>query len=209
MPNGSLKISAALTTSSQVIEKILNDEIAEHMEQVVFRISSTITQLSSVLIDGALRSEPEYISLLSGELRAHFGLEEPGFVVNRIILAIVDNIQVRYVPPFEMVVEILSDDVFSILDNAGASYTSNGSVIPWLEWLLTQGDSVIISSYHIDFSKPRESSRTGSAIMLPRGSWRVPSEFSGTIEDNWITRAINKVSGNILRVIQDEFQKEF
>ena len=36
-------------------------------------------------------------------------------------------------------------------------------------------------------------------------SWKVPSEFSGTINDNWITRAIDQATPEIEKMLDGAF----
>lgn len=67
--------------------------------------------------------------------------------------------------------------------------TAKGEQIPWLEWLLTRGNEIIIADYHIKFGFAM-ASRSGGAIMAPTLEWSVPSQFAGTRDDNWITRAL-------------------
>jgi len=53
---------------------------------------------------------------------------------------------------------------------------------------------------------PNKYSRTGYAIMKPAsGSWSVPSEFAGTITDNWITRAIQTSETDINNLLRKIF----
>jgi len=38
-------------------------------------------------------------------------------------------------------------------------------------------------------------------------SWRVPSQFTGTENNNWTTRAINSVEDRVYKIIQDNIEK--
>ena len=69
--------------------------------------------------------------------------------------------------------------------------TSKGEVLPWLEWLLIRGDEIIIQGYEIEFGSFPQS-KSGEAVMVNKesGVWRVPPGVSGTIRNNWITRAV-------------------
>lgn len=76
--------------------------------------------------------------------------------------------------------------------------TEKGEILEWLDWVLTEGDRVIIADYDVEFLIGK--GRSGIAIMLPTDAvgWRVPSRFSGTIDDNWITREIKNNFGQLL-----------
>jgi hypothetical protein len=78
--------------------------------------------------------------------------------------------------------------------------------LPWLEWLLLKGNSIIVRNYNVKYGQnPR--SRSGDAIMIDStSSWRVPPEFAGTTRDNWTTRALNRVDKDINRIIQQSFE---
>jgi hypothetical protein len=66
------------------------------------------------------------------------------------------------------------------------------------------GDITIIRDYQVEI-KPG-AGRSGNSIMVSGGSWRVPPEFSGTLQNNWLTRIfvrqhriLNKLVTNVLR----------
>lgn len=63
--------------------------------------------------------------------------------------------------------------------------------LPWLQWLLKEGNKFIIIGYRYeDIVDAR--SRSGKGLMIPDDttSWRVPPEYSGTSNDNWLTRTL-------------------
>lgn len=70
-------------------------------------------------------------------------------------------------------------------------------IIPWLHWLLIAGTEARIDGYHISFGNYNtNNSRSGKAIMKINYSWVTPPEFAGTINDNFITRALENVVEN-------------
>lgn len=172
------------------------------------------------ILTSVIETSPEYISLLNGELRAQFGLEQPQQALTEIVATIIENIEVSYSGPNteslgSIVVEVLRDDYTDLIAIPDASYesvslrTGQGSVINWLEWLLLEGDRIIIAGYQINQSEERSSSRTGRAIMIKGGGWRVPPEFSGTAEHNWLSRVTDNVEGVVQQIIQDEVLDKF
>lgn len=67
--------------------------------------------------------------------------------------------------------------------------------ISWLEWLMTRGTEVINSDFYV-FYKEGEG-RSGGGFMLNKNklrsskkSFRIDPEHAGTIEDNFVTKAI-------------------
>ena len=61
------------------------------------------------------------------------------------------------------------------------------SKLNWLEWLLEKGDTPIIIGYRYSAS---DKGRTGGGIMKPGGAFRIPPQFSGTEEENFVIRAL-------------------
>jgi hypothetical protein len=82
-------------------------------------------------------------------------------------------------------------------------YSSNGYMVTWLKWLLTQGDSIVIDDYHEKKGNYLRSdrSRSGGAIMEKGGAWQVDSVYAGTEQDNWITK--------VLQIVGDRLISEF
>jgi hypothetical protein len=86
--------------------------------------------------------------------------------------------------------------------------------VDWLEWLLTRGTQVVIGDFWL-FEHARGSTRSGgSSIMrrienIPREPFRVDPNFSGTIDDNFITRAIQSQSDELLRVLGSAVNRSF
>ena len=57
-----------------------------------------------------------------------------------------------------------------------------------MDWLLNQGDRIIVVNYSYNPQLGIGRSRLGN--MVESGSFRVPPQFSGTPDDNFITRAL-------------------
>jgi hypothetical protein len=90
---------------------------------------------------------------------------------------------------------------------AELKYSSKKNALPWLEWLLLRGSVPIIKEHEIVIG-PNRRSRTGLAVMKQKDgqTWSVPKRYSGTIGDNWITRAIDSSNSEILGFIQKAIQ---
>jgi hypothetical protein len=142
-----------------------------------------------------------YDALVNGPLDAHFGLPQGSAVpkLNVIIDTLAESIKVEF-KRFSargkdinggFKVFMFHADFLDILLLPESEVNNDGEFLTWLEWLLLRGDEIIISEFGISFDHAKNS-RSGKAIMIPRSgkSWRVPTKYSGTIEDNWITRAV-------------------
>ena len=83
------------------------------------------------------------------------------------------------------------------------------SSIPWLEWLLTAGDTIIIANYGVQYGAGL--GRSGGANMVslkkaPIGPFKVNRAFSGSIDNNFITRALDAVEPQIQNAIIGAFK---
>jgi hypothetical protein len=93
----------------------------------------------------------------------------------------------------DIIITAIPADYSDVLGSSAATYkTEKGDTIPWLQWLLLQGDSIVIATHKAVFDPDKAKfSRTGEDIMLPDSvGWRVPPEFSGTADNNFVTRAV-------------------
>lgn len=214
----SLRIGLKPTTSDAALIRSFNDAISNHFKTVLTKSIPLVTSSVQNIVKHAITSSPEYQSLLNGELREEFGIEDSQDELNAIVSYVTNNINVRYLSSgfgqyggFE--ISILGDDLSGLYNIVG-TYVSRSSKgvtteIPWLEWLLTRGNNIIITNYSIDKSEPHPRSRTGKAIMVKGGSWQVPDEFSGVEGDNWLTRTIESVHAEIEFVIREIISSGF
>jgi hypothetical protein len=208
----SVKLVDNNSTISREIIKALLPDIQKYFNGIAAKISKSIPDL----VINSIMNQPEYASLMSGALQYEFGLPDPANRLSEILSTIRANTQIINKSPqlkgnkisagikFSMIKSDFSD----LLSLGGASLTTEkGSKLDWLDWLLKQGDSIIISDYNFIFG-PSKYSRTGMGIMkeVTGGSWRVPPEFAGTINNNWITRAIDAASSDIDNLINKVFQ---
>ncbi len=109
-----------------------------------------------------------------------------------------------------------------VIDISGVSViTSHGSdrketPIPWLKWLLIEGSRIVVQDWDVVFvrddPRARRNSRTGLAIMregAKRTYWRVPEQHQGTTNDNFVTRAIEKLTKDLDTIVFSEISKRF
>lgn len=151
------------------------------------------------LLSDAVGNCNEIQSILTGKLRIELGFARPDKFVNSLLEQIKKSVKVKFknfaykgssVSGGLTIGAILSDysDLLGIPD---ASYESGGNDVPWLKWLLFEGGNILISDYEIEYGQfPRTRSRSGFAVMRKGAGYAMPPEFSGTIDDNFITRAI-------------------
>lgn len=153
-------------------------------------------------VEKKLREYPSntYYSLNFGELQRDFGFSPGENVAEQVVKTISSSIRLSKLGPTSVSLggfrlEILKEGIQSLLSKNFAAYDSNGNTVDWLRWLLTAGDTIVVADYQVMKHKgtPLSSSRSGYALMIsPKMSqgFRVDPNHSGTIDDNWITRAL-------------------
>jgi len=159
------------------------------------------------LLRSALQSQPEYFSLLNGDLMAEFGLVDGQERIDRIIEHWLNTISIKVIPVRArgkkltggLKITAIPSDYSDVEQLPEAVFvTEKGHRLEWLSWLLKNGDQAIILEYTILYGNFTQS-RTGRAIMNKKfgGRWSVPPEYAGTINNNFVTRTIESIGPQI------------
>jgi hypothetical protein len=188
-----------------------NKEIVKVVGQSIsFAIRKTRT-LFVQEIKTALRQDIVYLELLNyidGILYYDVGLSNAGQVAEQIVELVVSSIELRKLPARSndlggIGLTVLKDGIQQILSLPMGSYQSKGGKVDWLDWLLTAGTSEVISGYRVMYGF-FDTSRTGQAIMVKSKTkgFSIDPDYAGTENDNWITRSLKRVEGNISNLFQ-------
>lgn len=197
-----------LDSKSKIEKEILGasePEIKAIFQKAKPRIESGVKEI----VKTALMNSSEIASLKDGSLRLDFGLViDP---TEELIYAITNSVHVLFknfrfyknTMSNVMSVYIQPSDYGNLLSLAVANViTERGEVLPWLEWMLTAGNAIVVAGYSVEYGNFKNS-RTGGAVMEPVGFFKVDSRFSGTPEDNFITRAIEPYGQQINDLIKN------
>lgn len=206
------KILESDTEISRRIIKALFPEVKKLMNSAINKIKNNLP----TVINNALRNSPEYNSLVSGKLKLEFGIPDSAQKVANLIDIWSKNIYIKYDSPQISSNKIKASFSASMIkiDFTDVLYTEfaylidreRGYSLPWLRWLLLEGQKPLVKNYEVLIG-PNSRSRTGLAVMTDsKKSWKVPAEFSGTISDNWITRTIDSAKSDIYAIIEDIFK---
>lgn len=213
-----LTLVDSIADIQKMVAEAMRDTINQQLPKTLAQIKKRIGNEVGVF----LRQSHVYDALLNGPLDLELGIPQ-GEALDR-IEKIIDVIILQTEVVFRRVsvsgnninggfsIYIINKD-WSLLTNLPESYIfTNNYVLAWLDWLLTQGDRVLVRDFDITFGS-FQTSRSGGAIMTPgKGKyWRVPSQYSGTPSNNWIISAINDVSSafidSIGTIIEQEINK--
>jgi hypothetical protein len=210
MSNIKSKISI-VESNAQIESKILRalrPELNKYLEKVFNKAKPRI--VNSVV--KAIKSEPEYQSLLSGNLKYEFGLPDSDSRVSNILSfwqKITSDYKSVTINGNKLVggftISMINSDYNDVINSSAATFTTEkGTDLNWLEWLLLFGNKTIIRDYIVEFG-PNPRSRTGRAVMkgVQKGKWSVPAEFAGTKNNNWITRAIESADSEINNILKE------
>jgi len=185
-----------LTQTINEISSKINKAIAEDFSRTIRNNKQRIESSCKNLASDSISSQPEMLALKSGNLSGEFGLY-PGSessAASAIASAVSSSVEVK----IKNINSSLSNIPLTIyfqpstftnllsLDQGHVKY--RGGDLHWLNWLISLGDSVIVSGYQYEPSSGRGRSNLG--YMSSGGYFKVPSEFSGTMDDNFVTRAL-------------------
>jgi hypothetical protein len=213
-----MKISIKLLDSNAVIGTKILSAIISQLQPAFTKTQQSLQQVLPKIVKEALILEPEYASLLSGQLRSELGIPDADSKIDQIFNAWSNNVvvQSRAITmkgsglSGGFSINVIKSDFSDVLSLPASVVVDSvsGSIIPWLQWLLLEGNQILIRDYKLKMgSNPR--SRTGNAIMVSstKDNWRVPPQFAGTINNNWVTRAIDRLDDNILSYIEKELER--
>lgn len=178
-----------------------------------------------IVVKHAIMDAPEYQSMVLGGLRGEFGFTDAQIVrieqilnvwVNTIFVYVVKNKNVfggsNKKIKAKLKIDIIYTDYHDVLGLPAASTTIEtkaGEIfeMKWLQWLLLAGDRTLVTDWHVVF-KPG-TGRSYMAFMAKKGMWRVPPKHSGTIDKNWVTKAMKVAEEEIKKIIEQEVRAAF
>lgn len=189
------------------IKKAIAQEFNKRIQRNITKIEDDIKKVVKELISNCA----EIKSIQSGSLRADFGIPADQNPAHNIVSAIVNSVEVEHeliVPKSSgkkftggLTVNIQPKDVANLLALSGVTVTTaKGTNLPWLEWLLTLGDKIIITGYHVDYKSG--TGRSGRGTMADGDTFRVNPSFSGTTDNNFITRALRGSENRIKNILK-------
>lgn len=194
----SMTITLKLLESVDQIESNILSALSVQFNASMKSKKSKILQDVKTLIPSWISSQPEMQSLLSSDplsLIGQFGITaSPTSIVSSIISSVVNSTNISIMSYDKKLngggieLNIQPDNFANLLGlSQGHSVYQDGN-LHWLDWLLNRGDEVIVVGYQYNPQTGLGRSKLGN--MKNGGSFRVPPEFSGTAQNNFITRAL-------------------
>lgn len=194
--------------SNSKIEKEINSIIAKQAFSVLKKRKEAIRTKIVNIVARSLSTSLTLNELVYGDLKADFGLEfNP---IPDIIYAVSNSVSLginpigdkRFKKQSLVTLYVQPRTYNNLLSLAIAEQDIDGGTIPWLEWLLLEGDKIIIYDYEVKYGQGL--GRSGEGIMIEtNGFFQVAELHRGTRDDNFITKAISRASGEIIAAIQE------
>lgn len=220
MPKGNLSIE--LLGSPADFEKFILSSLEKQFDKAINKSLSLIKTGIAPIIYEAISGCDEIRELQNGQLRGELGLtsSQAQSAADEIAKAVSQSIEFNntkasmggkgglsiYVQPsnFENVLSIGQSDITYYSRRYKGQVT-----LEWLDWLLKRGDAIIVGSFHFDPIAGK--GRSGLGRMKETGVWRINSSYSGTEDDNFITRALGtkEIQKNMTSVISKVIAKNW
>lgn len=199
-------MSVNLTESARAIAVKINKALVQIFNKRIPKQAKTIEEQIRPLVSAALLSSPEIRSLSSGTLRIDFGLtQDPS---TDIVNAITNSLSVRVQKAVAsssgikggVLITLQPTDYSNLFSLPVATQiTEKGESLPWLQWLLTFGQQVIIADFGVSYGP---TGRTGGGSMKAGAvPFKVNTQYAGTADRNFITRAVDQISPQIQNII--------
>ena len=211
---GKARIQITESTAS-VSAKVLF-EVAEQVDKRMRKAAPQINLRVGELIEARIRATPHVKSLISGQLQADFGLNigEAEEAIESLLFVVKRSVKVNLGiknrgslgnSAWSMSVSILPEGFSDVLKGIGAYQSPrSGEFIPWMEWLLTKGTTIIYDDFFVTKGEFK-TSRSGFALMLPSGGsgkmFRVDPNFAGTADDNFVVNTIASLLPEIGKIM--------
>jgi hypothetical protein len=207
-----ISVSLKLLESNGAIQKMIKREMAKRLNKsFVGEFAGKLQQQISTAATEWLMESPELIAVAYGPLKGDFGIPKGKSTTeaNAIIDAVLRTIHVEIIP-FDnrlrggLVIRIQPADFQNIFARIHPVVTEKGEPVDWIRWLLERGDDIVVAKYHV---VPDSSgrSRSGDALMSQGGMFRVRPEYSGTLDDNAITRVFKGKGPELAKMIHSHF----
>lgn len=212
-------VSVKFDFDEKAVEKAALAAFASVLDDAFRKAGPRILSRVGDLVSGLIRTAPEAASLLDprGKLRGELGVVSARGPVEQVASAVAGAMAYTHIP-FKVVgnqvkggleIGVVRRDLSEVAPvmDAVAFVSEKGYEVDWLRWLLTGGDDVIIFKSWFSAGTQYRTSRTGLGIMKRGKTWRVPSEFSGTYANNWLTRSLHDAGEPFLRIVKEELSR--
>ena len=192
-------ITLKLLDSINDIEQKVNKGIADQVNKLLSSKQGLLVSRAKSACVNWINSQPELQALSSSSadsLAGQFGFppDAGSSIINSIQTSIQNSISIKFVKYNSKLtsggleIYFQPTDFSNLLSLSDGHVVYNGGDLHWLKWLLTAGDTIIVANYQ--YNPISGLGRSGLGNMIAGGSFRVPPQYAGTVDNNFITRAL-------------------
>lgn len=179
------------------IEKNINLILAQQINDTISRgLSSLQSDLINFAVPEWLDEQPEIQALKNGSLSGPFGFTtSPLNVADAIISSIASSTSVSLSPYNRslkgggLTIAIQPNDFSNLLSLPEGHTVYEDGDLHWLDWMINRGDEIIIVGY--EYNPTTGLGRTKLGNMKEGRFFRVPPQYAGTAQNNFVTRALS------------------
>jgi len=189
----SIKLLDSMKTISSKINISLSDLVNQQLKSKKGQVESGCRSLASEWISSC----PEMVDLAACVLSGPFGLYKGsesvavGAISNAVKSSVFARVQTvsKDFTKGGIFIYFQPSNFANLISLPQGHVDYDGGDLHWLKWMLEFGDRIIVKNYSY---KPNSGiGRSGMGSMTNSGSFRVPPGYSGTVDDNFITRALS------------------
>ena len=203
-------VTINIVESDSQIEKMILHALVKEANKILNSVKNNIVNNVKPVVRKALNSSLTLESLRQGVLKADFGLTRDP--TPAIIDTIVNSVEVRTTRLSAVGSSIkgglmltVQPTDYSLLTTSPAigGQVIKGGIMPWLDWLLVSGDAIIIANFGVEYGPYGRSG--GGRMVEEKRPFKVNTNHSGTLDNNFITRAIDEYKLLIIDAIEKSF----
>jgi len=201
-------------TDDEIIAMILNAMTNQLNSAINKAIPKIEKRIKALLVD-LISNCPEVNAMTTGTFKSELGMVDIQERINKIIEVWADSLRVKKVDIKQsgsylnggIRITAIQSDYYDVMGLTEAEFLTpeNSWLLRWLAWLLIDGTRVVVRGYNIR-ANPRKS-RTGKYVMVEKSEgFRIPPQYAGTPNNNFVTRALDNIDDAIISIIKSEFK---
>lgn len=207
-----INLGISIVEDTATIQRLIMQELAGELNKEFPKLEDKLKKITGDLLRTHIMAQPEYNAIINTSLRYELGIINPTARLLNIIDTLTRNIETEFTPftaegdTFKggLIINAVKSDYSDIIHLPDSIVvTEKGVELEWLRWLLMEGRKVIISGWDVEFGP---FGRTGGAHMIMGGNWKVPSEYAGRPNDNFIINAIRDLQEPLKEQIEQCIQ---
>ncbi|MDC0297109.1 hypothetical protein OAK92_00905 [Crocinitomicaceae bacterium] len=193
-------LKALATEANKVLASNVR-RIEKEIKLAVARWVSSSDEFDAIETENAVNSLNAQLGLPAGQ---------GALAVEQIKQAVISSIEIeltskknKKIDSISLTINVQPEDFRNILGlSSGVIVTDAGTGLEWLNWLINLGTSTVVFGFSYT---PSVDGRSGGGKMDSGGTWRVPPQYAGTIDNNFITRTLNGKQREIQKILQGIF----